>query len=236
MNLIDEKGVDGFTILELSARAEVAQKTLYNAYGDKQTIIANAIDHSMRLLGEAIPPIDAGDIDSIISQLNEMCVRFIKRPKLVRATSVLYFSNSLDPRVYASLRTMALRYMTPCLRLYEHRGELLPWVSIPTIENQFANLAHSIDHDWATGRISDRNFPIAINFALLSSLAAVVKDPLRARLAVPLARLSAAFTHTSGTRKMAAAGAPAPEPTPRAKTFRSVVKTKAAAVPRRRKP
>jgi AcrR family transcriptional regulator len=203
MNLIDEKGVDGFTILELSARAEVAQKTLYNAYGDKQTIIANAIDHSMRHLGETFPPIAAGDIDGILLQLDKMCVRFLKRPKLVRATSLLYFSHSLDPRVHASLRSMALRYLSPCLRLYEQRGQLLPWVPIGIIENQFANLAHSIDHDWATGRISDQDFPTAINFALLSTLAAVVKDPLRARLCAPLARLSAALSRRGLVSKAA---------------------------------
>ncbi len=190
MRLIDEKGVDGFTILELSARAQVAQKTLYNAYGDKQNIIANAIDHSVNQLSATFTPIDADDIDAILTQLREMCVMFLRRQEFVRATSLLYFSKSLDPRVHASLRSMALRYMSPCLRLYQQRGELLPWVSIVSTENQFANVAHSIVHDWTTGRISDEDFPNVINVALLSSLAAVVVDKLRSQFSIRLEALS----------------------------------------------
>ncbi len=189
--LIAEKGVDGFTLRQLSMRAEVAPKTLYNAFGDKETLIARAIDYYLDNQSETLPPVDLRNIDDIIAQLDGRCRDFIGKREWVRATNLLYFSFTIDDRIYQSLRSMALLYLHPCLELFARSGDLEDWVPVETVESQFASTVHGITHDWLMGRLPDAQFPDAVNYSLISAMVPLVREELRQTLIVRLRGLGA---------------------------------------------
>src|SRR5579862_1973223 len=91
--LLDERGVDGFTIRELSRRADVAQRTLYNVFGSKEDIVASAIElHFTSLLPEFPPPPPGADVEAYLCLMDAILERTINLRRYATAMATVFFS------------------------------------------------------------------------------------------------------------------------------------------------
>lgn len=179
MALISECGIDGFNLGDLSRRAKVAQKTLYNSFGSKETLISAAFDYFLEEQGLRFPAHEIHDLEGIISQLHLRCRDFINNREWVRASNFLYFSLTIDDAIYQTLKKMSLIYIEHFYRLYGSHPDLITSSPFYYINLQMANVAHGTVHDWLMGRISDEAFADAVCFGVISTLLAVVKGQLR---------------------------------------------------------
>jgi AcrR family transcriptional regulator len=97
--MIAEGGPEGFTIRELGRRAKVSVTTIYATYGDKEALIAAAIQDYY----ERLPVARARQTTSLPKLLaaTDLALDAILTNKpYARHYADLYFSSTVDPRVY----------------------------------------------------------------------------------------------------------------------------------------
>jgi AcrR family transcriptional regulator len=160
-NLIEEVGVEGFTIRELSARALVAPRTLYNSFGTREEIIGAAIEHYYDVFLQNLPPPPAPeDIPAVIARLGEMADRIIGLRRYSAAIVSVFFSPGLDARIHESILRISRVGTGRWLLTAEEAQILKPLgaakreaVARLAVNGGYANVV-----DWVAGRISDQEF------------------------------------------------------------------------------
>jgi AcrR family transcriptional regulator len=158
-HLIAEYGAEGFGIRELGRRANVAQRTLYNAFLNKDRIIALAIreaydEANVRTRYETSPTTLDGILDRLIS-INQ---RNFKAKNYTKAVAALYFSPTTSEDIVRSLRDMAFFNLRLWLDQVELQNEFSPWVRRQELELNLVNTEYSVINDWARGLIADEDY------------------------------------------------------------------------------
>ena len=159
--LLDEHGVEGFTIRELSARAEVAQRTLYNVFGSKEEIIAAAIDQHFRgLLADAPAPPAATDFEGLLARSAQIADFVINLRRYASAMVGVFFSPLGDARIHDSLVRISMYGGGDWIGRAEAAGVLVP-LSVRARDAMLAlliNGAYANVGDLTTGRIGEAEF------------------------------------------------------------------------------
>lgn len=156
--MIAEHGGEEFNLTELSKRSGVALRTIYNAFSDRDGLIAQAVaTHYHSLFGG----IDIGMNDShTLDEAVEMCARVATETARVRAFSAtaarMYFAARTSPRLVETLRRLPLFILKAWLRSGEADRRLVGGFGRERLERGFVNLQWGIVNDWATGRLDDR--------------------------------------------------------------------------------
>ena len=159
--LIGEQGVDGFTIRALSARAGVATRTLYNAFGGKEDIIAAAIEqHFTSLLEELPPPGRGDDLRGQLDLLRAIARRILTLRAYATAMAAVYFSPTADRRFYEVLRWISMTGTVGWIERAEPAGFLVRMseATRERLTTLITNVAYANVTDWAAGRIDDAEF------------------------------------------------------------------------------
>lgn len=180
--LIVDKGIDGFTMGEVSARAGVSEKTLYNIVGNRNRLVAQAVEHYQEELGKLNFLARDHDLDDVLNSLAAVSTRLVAEREWGRAIAHLYFSAASDPATHASLTAVSEAHLGPCIRLFARRGQLLPQAPLDMVGRHFANTAFGLVHDWTLARIADEDLGRHIAFALLAALSLLVSDDARRQL------------------------------------------------------
>lgn len=190
--MLDELGVEGFTIRELSSRADVAQRTLYNLFGSKEDIVASAIhDHFAGLLDEVAPPPPAADFPGHLRRIDILLDRTIELKRYATAMVGVFFSPSVDRRLYDTLRWISEGGSAAWLPRAVEGGVLVKLspedherLSTLLINTGYANIT-----DWAAGRISAGEMKIRFKMNFLICIQALARPPHRAAIAALLERV-----------------------------------------------
>ncbi|WP_268234556.1 TetR/AcrR family transcriptional regulator [Novosphingobium marinum] len=179
MALIAARGVDGFSLADLSRRARVAQKTLYNSFGSKEALICAAFDFFLEEQAVRFPATEKRTMAGILDQLYERCCDFMQNREWVRASNFLYFSFTVDEEIYGTLKAMALIYFDQFHKVYGDHPDFVTNNPTEYLRLQMANAAHGTVHDWLMGRISDRVFPDAVCLGVVTAMMSFVSGDLR---------------------------------------------------------
>jgi AcrR family transcriptional regulator len=190
--MLDELGVEGFTIRELSSRADVAQRTLYNLFGSKEDIVASAIhDHFAGLLAEMPPPPAAADFPGYLRRIDAILDRTIELKRYATAMVGVFFSPSVDRRLYDTLRWISEGGSAAWLPRAVEGGVLVKLspedyerLSTLLINTGYANIT-----DWAAGRISTEEMKIRFKLNFLICIQPLTRPAHRATLAALLERV-----------------------------------------------
>ena len=169
--LIIETGSTGFTIQELSRRADVAPRTLYYAFGDKEGVIESAVlEHfselSLRNGRAPTPPYAL----SVIAGLDVALSEIFRVPNYARAMVDVYFSPSANGRIVAALRKISIGAPGIWLGAETEIGHVLPWVEPDVFLQQFTDLQYATLHTWSVGEIGDDELArrMRLNFVTLA--------------------------------------------------------------------
>jgi AcrR family transcriptional regulator len=157
--LIAESGFENFSVRKLCERAGVAPRTLYNAFHDKDRVIALAIreayDDFHRYMQYATDRNSlAGVLDRAIS-LNRQNMRV---RNYTRAVVAIYFGPKTPRDVWESLRDISLTRTREWLGFMKRSGDLLPWVSEEHFADAMANIQFATVNDWCLGRLPDKEY------------------------------------------------------------------------------
>ncbi len=178
--IIDELGVEGFTIRELSRRAGVAQRTLYNQFGSKEDILASAIhDHFAGLLAALPPPAAAADFEAQLARIDALVDRTVALRRYATAMVGVFFSPTVDRRLYETLRWISgggsAAWVPEALRtgvLTKLSAEDVERLSTLLINTGYANIT-----DWAAGRISADEMKLRFKLNFLTCIHPLTRAP-----------------------------------------------------------
>ncbi len=178
--MIAEGGIENFSVRQLCRRAEVAQRTLYNAFHTKDRVIALAIREAYDAFNDHVryrtePDTLGGMLDRAIA-INR---RNFKVRNYTRAVVAIYFAPGTPRDVWDALREMSLGWKLSWLEAAERRGDLQPWVSLEHLATTMANLQYATINNWALGRLSDEEYLPQLIERMLLLLIGALRGPVR---------------------------------------------------------
>jgi AcrR family transcriptional regulator len=158
-DLLDEAGVDGFTMRELSRRANVALRTLYNVFGSKEDIIVSIIRLRYDPLERSREPKEV-TLETIVARHLEVTRWVLRQRRYASAMAGVFFAASADARIHEILVQLWRRGSGAWL--YEADADRLIVRLTPaqheTLAALLLNTGYANVADWAAGRISDSEF------------------------------------------------------------------------------
>lgn len=157
--MLAEGGLEKFSIRQLCKNAEVAQRTLYNAFHNKDRIMALAIreayeDANLYMRYRT----SATTLEGIIDRLISVNSRNLRAVNYTRAVTAIYFSPDTSEDVWQALREMVYLNLRQWLDRLATEGRLHDWVDVEEAAGNFANLEYATINDWAQGRLSDDEY------------------------------------------------------------------------------
>lgn len=171
-----EGGAQGMGMRELAERAGVSLRTLYNAFGSKEALIAAAVrqyyDKFLRALSDGRDPYG---FDWVLSGIVATNLRNQQIRDYLSALVNLYFSSSADPAIRIELRRTAAGFMIPWLELAQARRQLRRGTDIMRATGNIASLQYAINQEWLAGAIPDEAFVRTVAEAVLTYLAGLVR-------------------------------------------------------------
>lgn len=191
--LLDEQGVTGFTIRELSRRADVAQRTLYNVFGSKEDIIVSAIEtyHATLQMPQNAP---VENLEQELEVIEAAAKVVISLRRYSTAMVDVFFSPAVDPRIYASLRRISLSGANHWIELAGADKVLVKMSETERerLRSLLVNVTYANITDWAASRISDAELIARWQINFLTIIRNYLRPAQRKVADAALARLSAA--------------------------------------------
>lgn len=174
--LIAERGFDGFSMRELGLRAGVAQRTLYNAFENKDHLIALAVKEAYeQVVARMTYRNPAETLEGVVERLVRVHSVNKSVKNYVRALMAVYFSSA----VAEALRVTVHRISADNYRLWlieaRRRRALQPWVDIEIGADTLARLEYATLHEWAEGRLTDDDFIPRLLSAVLTLAAGMMR-------------------------------------------------------------
>lgn len=188
--MISEGGAEAFTIRELGRRAKVSVTTIYATYGDKQGLIAAAIEDYYQDLPLARAP-HSTSLAALLASKEGVSEAILADRPYARQYAELYFSRSVDPRIYKVIRdtSTASGGHLPWLHKVIRDGDLLPGLTLDYVTTFFANQRLLVLHDWAHGRVTDDDLGTALKVSFLILARAITRGPANAQVEAELKKL-----------------------------------------------
>ncbi len=188
--MIAEGGPDGFAIRELGSRANVSVTTIYATYGDKEGLIAAAIQDYY----EGLPvrrARQATSIPALLLATDLACEAVLANKPYARQYAGLYFSGTLDGRIYKVIQETATAAagQIPWLQKAMRDGDVMPGLTAEQIMGFLANQRLVVLHDWAQGRVVDEDLATGIKVAFLIVARGFTRGATHARLEAALMKL-----------------------------------------------
>lgn len=157
--LIAETGYSSFNIRELCARAEIAPKTLYNAFGNKDNVVASAIQEFISDTYKDVHfHFPASNIDGFLERQNRIHSRNQLLARYTKAIVSVYYASESANVIRTQIRTEGRRWHAAFTAAIEEEGCLLAGVTTDWISHLLLSNAFSVTKDWACGEIADEAF------------------------------------------------------------------------------
>jgi AcrR family transcriptional regulator len=188
--MIAEGGSAGFTIRELGRRAKVSVTTIYATYGDKEGLIAAAIqDYFDGLAVARVRPTTS--LPALLAATDLARDAILANKAYARQYAELFFSGTVDARIYKAIRDTATASngRMPWLQKIVREGDLLPGLELDYVVASLANQGLMVLHDWAQGRLNDEELAPALKMEFLITMRGVTRGPTQARVESELKRL-----------------------------------------------
>ena len=178
--MIGEGGLENFSVRQLCRRAEVAQRTLYNAFHTKDRVIALAIREAYDAFNDHVRyRTEADTLAGMLDRTIAINRRNLKVRNYTRAVVAIYFAPGTPRDVWETLRAMSVGWVTEWLAAVAARGELQPWVSPEHFATTMANLQYATINNWALGRLSDEEYLPQLIERMLLLLIGALRGPVR---------------------------------------------------------
>lgn len=167
-HMIAEDGLEGFSVRKLCQRAGVAQRTLYNAFQNKDRLIALAIREAFdEFSAYARSGLDPASLAGLMTRVIAINRRNFRVRNYTKAVCAIYFAPGTPRDVWQTLQDMALQGNGDWLT--RNQQYINSWIEIDHFNHSLANVQYSTINDWCLGRIPDEEYlpRLAENMLLL---------------------------------------------------------------------
>lgn len=156
--MIAEFGLSNFNVRELCARAEIAQKTLYNAFGSKENVIALAIRQYLADFSEHVEyRFEPTTLGGRLERLIKIHSRNIQIRPYTTAIMAVYNSPTAAPTIRDAIRNVSsprggAKVFADHLQV---TGALAPDVTPESFTEMVATTTYAVLGDWCLGDLTD---------------------------------------------------------------------------------
>lgn len=152
--VIEEHGIENLSMRELCKRANVAQRTLYNAFGSKDQIVGLAIrDIYLEQFGRMRFESQPDTIEGVIDRLTRICTHFGRQKNYIKAVLNIYFSPDPHKDVTDMMRELSNNNVMPWLLRLQQLGQTNPDLSPDEVANAMTDLIFAVMRQWTVGEI-----------------------------------------------------------------------------------
>lgn len=174
--LLAEGGLEKFSIRALCKRADVAQRTLYNAFHDRDRIMALAIREAYEDVNRYMRyRTSAETMEGIVDRLISVNSRNLRARNYTQAVAAIFFSSAASRDIWVAMREMVDINLRQWLDRLVRDDLLEDWVRVDELADEIANLEYSTINDWAQGRIPDEDYVRRLITAVLTHVSAAIR-------------------------------------------------------------
>lgn len=157
--LLAESGLEKFSIRTLCKRADVAQRTLYNAFHNRDRIMALAIQEAYEDVNRYMRyRTSAETMEGIIDRLISVNTRNLRARNYTQAVAAIFFAPASSQDIWVAMRQMVDTNLRQWLDRLVRDDLLEDWVNVDEFAHEIANLEYATINDWAQGRIPDDQY------------------------------------------------------------------------------
>lgn len=190
--IIANKGLEGLNIRDLCQRAEVAARTLYNAFGSKENVIALSIrDYFNSFQNRLAYGSDWSTFEGGYEHLITTTLRNLEIPNFLRTVAALYFSPTVHPNIRQVLVEIGGRSLLPWLQTMKLQRQIEKGVEVDRLIVDLSNAQYATVHEWGTGALSDDAFTRRALGHVLLLLAGSTRGAARTQVKAAFADLQA---------------------------------------------
>lgn len=157
--LLAEAGLEKFSIRTLSKRADVAQRTLYNAFHNRDRIMALAIQEAYDDVNRYMRyRTSAETVEGIVDRLISVNTRNLRARNYTKAVAAIFFAPASSPDIWVAMRQMVDTNLRQWLDRLVRENLLEDWVNVDEFAHEIANIEYATINDWAQERIQDDQY------------------------------------------------------------------------------
>ena len=174
--LLAEGGLEKFSIRQLCKRADVAQRTLYNAFYNRDRIMALAIREAYEDVNRYMRyRTSAETMEGIVDRLISVNTRNLRARNYTQAVAAIYFSSAASHDIWIAMREMVDINLRQWLDRLVREDLLEDWVRVDELANEIANIEYATINDWAQGRIPDEDYVRRLITGVLTHVVGALK-------------------------------------------------------------
>lgn len=157
--MIARDGIENFSIRRLCKSANVAPKTLYNAFGFRERLIALAIREGFDVwVATAEFDSDPHSLVGLLDRTIALNRQNLRARNYAAAMSAIYFQPGIDQSVWEIMQDMTLSVIKPWMIELSGRDELREGFNVSHFAAAVAHLQFATIQDWANGRLGDEHY------------------------------------------------------------------------------
>ena len=152
--MIGEVGITNLSMDDVAKRANVAKRTLYNAFQSKEHLVASAISKYFEDYASKIDySTQQATLEWMIERLVIVARRNLSIRNYTRALMNIYFSSNVDPEIRQAIHEIASESHEPWILELDRQGHLAPWIDAEDLIAMLVRLRYATAHAWAEGLI-----------------------------------------------------------------------------------
>lgn len=178
--MIASDGISAVNMDEISRRANVAKRTLYNAFQSKERLIAAAIqqyfeDYEVELIYST----PAATAERMAEHLALVAHRNLSIRNYTRALVEIYYSSEVEPNIRQTIGEIVAHSHRPWIDRLHAERQLQPWISRDALVDDLTRYRYSVANDWAHGRIADEGFASTLIVGAMTLMIGATKPRAR---------------------------------------------------------
>lgn len=155
-SMIGEVGLAGLSMDEVARRAEVAKRTLYNAFQSKERLVAAAIHQYFEdYASKIIYSTHEQTLERMIERLIVVARRNFENRNYTRALMNIYHAHDVDPDIREAIYSIAAQSHEPWIRMLQSKRQLQPWIDADELIITLVTFRYGLASAWAEGLIED---------------------------------------------------------------------------------
>lgn len=191
--MIGEVGLASLAMDDVAKRADVAKRTLYNAFQSKEHLVAAAIskyfeDYEAKIHYQNE---DVTTLDWMVERLVIVARRNVTIRNYTRALMNIYHSADVDPEIRQAIHEIAARSHEPWIRKLQSSRQLAPWINGDSLISMLVRYRYALAQAWTEGEIADEDLAVEVLRGFFTFMAGATRGKARRDIVELLQNLEA---------------------------------------------
>jgi TetR/AcrR family transcriptional regulator, cholesterol catabolism regulator len=175
--MISERGLKTFSMRELGHSADVALRTLYNAFGSRDHLLAVAVkEYYEEFVRKTRYRYPADTVQGTMERLALVHGRNIRIRNYTRTIMSIYFSTNIDRELWTTIHRISADNYWLLLSSLRDKHQLHESIDLKTATDALTHLEYAMINEWCQERISDAHFVRRLMEAVLTQLSGLTRS------------------------------------------------------------